>query len=228
MSNVNLILGELSKKKVESITLPFSNKSVKVEKPTFKFQEDIIRIFEKVESEQGALVQYRDMINSFVSSACGNDVNTIDKVYFLLTVLSKLNKTDYTEEKENLAALNVENTFSVDEDDVNFSFTIDAPSISVDSKFVKFGLRKKNLKLVEFAFTEMFRYVKRITLNNDENLSTDVADSSVDELYKVYTSLPVSVTSKLLENITNNIVSKINTAQKDLNIEQDPTLFINL
>lgn len=228
MSNVNLILGELSKKKVEAITLPFSNKSVKVEKPTFKFQEDIIRIFEKVESEQGALVQYRDMINSFVSSACSNDINTIDKMYFLLTVLSKLNKVDYTEEKENLAALNVESTFSVDEDDVNFSFTIDAPTISVDSKFVKFGLRKKNLKLVEFAFTEMFRYVKRITLNNDENLSTDIADSSVDELYKIYTSLPVSVTSKLLENITNNIVSKINTAQKDLNIEQDPTLFINL
>ena len=47
MSNVNLILGELSKKKVDTITLPFSNKSVKVEKPTFKFQEDIIRIFEK-------------------------------------------------------------------------------------------------------------------------------------------------------------------------------------
>jgi hypothetical protein len=228
MSNVNLILGELSKKKVEAITLPFSNKSVKVEKPTFKFQEDIIRIFEKVESEQGALVQYRDMINSFVSSACSNDINTIDKMYFLLTVLSKLNKVDYTEEKENLAALNVESTFSVDEDDVNFSFTIDAPTISVDSKFVKFGLRKKNLKLVEFAFTEMFRYVKRITLNNDEKLSTDIADSSVDELYKIYTSLPVSVTSKLLESITNNIVSKINTAQKDLNIEQDPTLFINL
>jgi len=50
MSNVNLILSELSKKQEDVITLPFSKKEVKISKPKFKFQEEVVQLFEKYES----------------------------------------------------------------------------------------------------------------------------------------------------------------------------------
>lgn len=229
MSNVNLILSELSKKKEESITLPFSNKQLKISKPKFKFQEDIVQLFEKYDSEQAVILSYRKFINDYATSILGGDVNILDKNYFLFTIANKLsNENKFNDVLAEIPKIDVLSEFVNKEDDITFKFILDAPSISVDTSFLKFFNNKKNLKVVEYAFCNIFRFVKTIIINDDENMTFNVEGTPIDSIYKVYTSLPVSTCSKLISYINTNIVGKILEKQKDNDIEQDPSIFVDI
>jgi len=112
MSNVNLILSELSKKQEDVITLPFSKKEVKISKPKFKFQEEVVQLFEKYESEQAAILSYRKYINDYAISNIGNEVNILDKNYFLFSVAQRLsNNEEYTEVLKGLEDLDITSVF---------------------------------------------------------------------------------------------------------------------
>lgn len=229
MSNVNLILSELSKKQEESITLPFSKKEVKLSKPKFKFQEDIIQLFEKYNSEQAAILSYRKYINNYISDNIGDSINILDKYFYLYNVANKLSADDkYTDIINSITELNTSNTFEHNEDGFDFKFTLDVPTVKTENSFVKFFNNKKDLKIVEYAFCDIFRFVKTITINNDDSLSINVADTDINSIYKVYTSLPVNTCSKLIDFINNNIFSKIQEAQKENDIDQDPTIFVSI
>ena len=229
MSNVNLILTELSKKQEDTITLPFSKKEVKLSKPKFKFQEEIFQLFEKYDSEQAAILSYRKYINNYITSSIGNEINILDKHFYLYSVANKLNNEDkYTDILNDIPKLDITSTFENSEDGFDFKFTLDAPSVKTENSFIKFFNNKKELKIVEYAFCDIFRFVKTITINNDESLSIDVSDTDINSIYKVYTSLPVSTCSKLIDYINSNISSKIKDTQKDNDIEQDPTIFVSI
>lgn len=229
MSNVNLILSELSKKQEETITLPYSKKEVKLSKPKFKFQEDIIQIFEKYDSDQAAILSYRKYINSYVTSCIGNDVNILDKNFYLYSIANKLNNDEkFSDVLTDISKLDIASTFEYNEDSFDFKFTLDIPTIKTETSFINFFNNKKNLKIVEYAFCDIFRFVKSIIINNDESLSIDVSDTDINSIYKVYTSLPVSTCSKLIDYINTNIAGKIKETQKENDIEQDPTIFVSI
>ena len=229
MSNVNLILSELSKKQEDVITLPFSKKEVKISKPKFKFQEEVVQLFEKYESEQAAILSYRKYINDYAISNIGNEVNILDKNYFLFSVAQRLsNNEEYTEVLKGLEDLDITNVFEREEDNMKFKFVLDAPSLRTESAFLRFFNNKKNLKVVEYAFCDIFRFVKSVIINNDESLTIDISDTDINSIYKVYTSLPVSTCSKLIDHINTNISAKIKDTQKDNDIEQDPTIFVSI
>tara|TARA_E500000318_G_C3569248_1_gene217103 strand:- start:7637 stop:8326 length:690 start_codon:yes stop_codon:yes gene_type:complete len=229
MSNVNLILSELSKKQEDSITLPFSKKEVNVSKPKFKFQEEIVQLFESYDSEQSAILSYRKYINDYCSTIIGNDVNILDKSYFLYYLASKLSKGNkYQSINDNISNLDISSVFEIEEDDIKFKFIVDVPLISTENSFLRFFNAKKKLKVVEYAFCDIFRFVKTIIINNSESLTIDISDTDINSIYKIYTSLPVATCSSLIDYINNNISSKIKEAQKDNDIEQDPTIFVSI
>lgn len=229
MSNVNLILTELSKKQEETITLPFSKKEVKLSKPKFKFQEDIIQLFENYNSEQAAILSYRKYINNYIADSIGNEVNILDKYFYLYNVANKLSDDEkFSDVLTGISKLDVASTFEHSEDGFDFKFILDIPTIKTESSFIKFFNNKKELKIVEYAFCDIFRFVKSIIINNDDSLSIDVSDTDVNSIYKVYTSLPVNTCSKLIEYINTNIAGKIREAQKENDIDQDPTIFVSI
>jgi len=229
MSNINLVLSELTKVKGNEIELPYSKKTVELKKPRFKFQEEIIQIFENIKSEQSAIVNYRKYINNYVSNLIGNDINILDRNFYILNLADKIsNESKYKGAISSFKSDSFKKTFEYTEDDINFKFELDLPKIKTDDKFIQYASNKKDLKIVEYAFCEIFRFVHKLTLNDNENLVYEVENSDINSIYNLYVSLPVSTCSKLIEYTTNNFLNKIKENQNDVDIEQDPSIFVSI
>lgn len=240
MSNIGLIITELSKVKIEKIELPFSKKNVVIKKPNFKLIQDIQKKLEEISPSiegndsskfQEAVLIYKQHTNKICSQYTGTDINILDRNFYLFSLLNLF----YEEKKyngilSNIQSLNLSDiSFEANENDLKFKIQLGVPTIQLDNKFITY--LKANTELVG-AFNTMdfnkFRFIKTFTINEDDSLSFDIDSVSTKDLYSLFSTLPIETASKLLLKIEEYFIKPISEAQEYNDIENNPQLFIDI
>jgi len=210
---MSAIIQKLTELNKLDVTLPTSNETIKINKINLEVQSKFEEFARATESELHTSTKFIEFIIKHIKKETKQDLNYIDKLAVIQKWYNDVKKDEPVEcELTNVEIPNF--TFSIDGTEVNVIFEL--PTITKELAYLKYILANKDLKTTDVLFYFVFRYISKITIEEDNLSAEDIP--TCNHLYKLLTMSKIT-------SITEHIDEAFKSIQSVRDLEVNPRVF---
>ena len=202
------------------INLPDTG-NVTITQLNIEFQNRLFSLLKETEGEAAVSINYLQFINNYIFEVTKKDnITFIDKLFLLLHWKNEINVEDKQEIKFENVNLNDEHLkTNISEQDVKIDFKI--PSLKQENNILSYLLSKDTLLEADILFFDLFRFIEKITISDQEY---KLSDTSYEDLYKLYLLFDIGLIDSIASTINNGLADVVNLRS----LEADFSFFVDL
>lgn len=225
MSNLNDLLKYIENNNKFSIELPYSKKTVELERYSIDSLTTINDIFDK-ENNSEIVIEYLKYLFEVIIKRLPEDIHYIDFLFSIFSLREKenpkykdINLTDLLNEIK-IKKFETENkTLDITDGPIVYSITTELPTLHRLKKII--SAAKTETK--DIIFYNTFKYIKNVNIKIEDKRSSVSSPEDLYQLYNVLSYKTINQLSSFISTISNNISNVF-----QIDIETDTGFLYNI